>query len=252
MKNGQKYSERLKCELTAQEISEAAKSLAQANQRLSRLEDEKKQVDSQLKADMSVCEAEINRLSGWICTGSEFREVECIWMLDYPETDKKTLIRKDTGEEVRTVAMTDEDRQMSLDLMTRAEEEAKAREDAENLSKPPLPQLEAGDPQTTHGETFTVTPVASNGDGKPLRRECFTIGAENEIIFHPAGSPMPGVGLAQIRSTDDLAAFLEPWTGSQIQALYDGIPNAEPVNLVKKGRAKATERIWESIQSLRA
>jgi hypothetical protein len=78
-----------------------------------------------------------------------------------------------------------------------------------------------------------------------------TFGLENNITFHGIGEIEPLADLVRLRTVEDLAAFLSSWAGGQIQELYDQIPGAEPVQLVKKGRQKAVDRIWNLMQKLK-
>lgn len=111
----------MKCEFTDAEITALAKELAAANNTRDELEQQKKQVDSQLKADIEVQNSTIGRLSRLIGSGWEMRNVEVRIELDTPEPGKKRVVRIDTGEEVAVKAMTDRDRQMVLDLQSAAE-----------------------------------------------------------------------------------------------------------------------------------
>ncbi len=142
----QKYTEYLKCDFTDTEIADAAKELARANARKSSIEQQKKDVDAQLKSEIVAQETIIGRLSAQINTGSEYRNVECRIELDTPEAGQKRVVRLDTGEEVSVKRMTDEDRQTVLDLQTKAEAaEAKEKADKEPIVTPPpvLNRIEA-------------------------------------------------------------------------------------------------------------
>ena len=111
-----KYTEFLRCEFSDEEITQAAKDLAKANQMKSTLEQRKKEVDASLKADIESQNSTIARLAQMISVGFEYRDVECRVDLDTPEAGRKTIIRLDTGEEVKVVLMTDQDKQMALEL----------------------------------------------------------------------------------------------------------------------------------------
>lgn len=169
----QKYIEYLKCELTDAETADAARELAKANARRAAIEQQKKEVDSQLKGEIEAQNTVIQRLATLINTGHEFRNVECTVILDKPEAGKKTIVRNDTGEEVTVKPMTDADRQMVLDLeQAAADAEEKARQDAIAAEEarvivtppPVLPQLPAP------VEVSTAAEVAAEGtwtDGQP-------------------------------------------------------------------------------------
>jgi hypothetical protein len=121
MIKNKKLTEYLKYEFTDAEIADMARELARHNRRIASLEEDKKSVVAQFKADMDKVSADISRLSQFIVTGSEFRNVECTMVLDTPETGKKTVTRLDNNEVVRIVPMTDEDRQMALNLEAEAD-----------------------------------------------------------------------------------------------------------------------------------
>lgn len=115
------YTEYLKCDFTDAEISDRAKELAGANRRRSAIEQQKKEIDSDLKGQIEAENSKIQRLSEQIGMGYEYRNIACIVELDTPELGKKRIVREDTGEEVKVVAMTPEDKQASLNLQAEAD-----------------------------------------------------------------------------------------------------------------------------------
>lgn len=108
--------EYLKCSLTEDEVKEYSQKLARETQNIDLLEDQKKQVTSDLKAQLDAANASCRRLSQLITNGYEYRNVECDTFMDDPEPGKKTTYRKDTGEVVKVERMTDGDRQKPLPL----------------------------------------------------------------------------------------------------------------------------------------
>lgn len=138
--------EYLRYDYTDAEIAEAARDLASANRKRASLEQRKKEVDSAIKAEIEAENTSIGRLSNLIATGFEYRDIEVRVELDTPEEGKKRIVRLDTGEEVAVKRMTDEDRQMVLDLQTKAEAaEAKEKAEKEPIVTPPpvLNRIEA-------------------------------------------------------------------------------------------------------------
>ena len=99
--------------LTQDEIVECAKSLAKTTNELRDCESRKMEVTSQFAADLKKLKATTDSLSIKISNGYEYREVDCEWSFDYKK-DTKTLTRIDTGETVRIVQLTLEDRQGKL------------------------------------------------------------------------------------------------------------------------------------------
>jgi hypothetical protein len=106
--------ENLICKLTEKEILVFAKRSAQASKELADLEVQKKQITDDIKAKMSLHEAEVQICGSRVRDGYEYRMIECHWILDpIPKgsklPDSKSLIRDDTGELVRQVRLTAEE-----------------------------------------------------------------------------------------------------------------------------------------------
>lgn len=118
------YTRYLKCEFSDAEMTLKARDLAASNRRRSAIEQQKKEIDSDLKSKIEAENTAIGRLSEQIGTGHEYRDVECVVSLDRPSDGQKTIIRLDTGEEIAVERMTDEDRQMALDLEEDARQES--------------------------------------------------------------------------------------------------------------------------------
>ena len=116
-----KFTQYLKCEFSATEIADKAKELATANRKRGSIEQQKKEIDADLKGKVEAQNSIIGRLSEQIMTGSEYRDVDCTIVMDYPAIGQKTIIRKDTGEEIKVELMTDEDKQLALDLQNLAD-----------------------------------------------------------------------------------------------------------------------------------
>lgn len=146
-----KHTEYLEYEFTDTEIAEMARQLARANRTKASLEQQKKEVDSQLKADIEVQNSAINKMSQGITVGREWRTIECLVILDTPEPGKKTIRRNDTGSDVKVIPMTDEDRQMVLDLTAKA--------DAADADKPKAPHPMPGAPQAQLLPATPATPA---------------------------------------------------------------------------------------------
>lgn len=112
----------LKCQFSDAEITDIAKKLADANRLRARVEQQKKQVDSSLKSAIEDQNSIISRLSDHIATGYEYRDVEVEEVMDRPVIGMKTIMRIDTFAVVSEQIMTDEDKQMVLNLDAVAEE----------------------------------------------------------------------------------------------------------------------------------
>jgi hypothetical protein len=120
-----KYTEYVKCLFTDEEITAAARDLARSTQKRASIEQRKKEVDAALKGEIEAEISVIGRLSTYINTGYEYRDVECRVELDTPVAGKKRIVRLDTEEEVKIIQMTDDDKQMALDLSDKADGEPK-------------------------------------------------------------------------------------------------------------------------------
>ena len=114
----QVFFEYLRYQFSREEQVENARSLAQATVRRAQIEQQKKEVDAALKSEIEQQVTLVTKFSGFINSGFEYRDIECGILLDCPQKGSKTIFRKDTGENVRVVMMTQEDRQQSLDLET--------------------------------------------------------------------------------------------------------------------------------------
>ena len=88
--------------------------LARENQVIYDLRDEKKDVTTQMAAQIQSAEKRAADLTTKINLGFEMREVECMWMLEEPRPGMKRLIRLDTNTMVRDEPMTAAEMQQSF------------------------------------------------------------------------------------------------------------------------------------------
>ena len=107
-------TESVKVTLTREEVMSYAMKLAQATKDLEELEARKASVVAEIKSLMSREEANVQMFSSRVRDGYEYREMACVWIVDDPDPrkpfpDAKQLIRKDTGEVVKSVGMTVEE-----------------------------------------------------------------------------------------------------------------------------------------------
>lgn len=215
--------EYLRYEYTPDEITAAAHDLATANRKRDGIEQRKKEVVASLKSEFEEQNSAITRLSNLIAMGFEYRDIEVRIELDTPESGKKRTIRLDTGEEVSVKPMTDTDRQMVLDLQTKAE----AAEELDRVSK------EIGEDRPK-GPIVTPPPFvmrleAGEVDMTPEQASQMVIDAIN------AGKPAAGPTLAPARTQGgthqkgtrgkrgrnlDAEAFVD---GSAVE--FDGVPD---------------------------
>jgi Trp operon repressor len=116
----------LECILTQDERNDHSHTLAQSIQELAQLEDRKKSLVKQLDAEIAEKKAIINKESGIVKEGKEYRDILCEWYLNQPTKGKKQLVRTDGAFKghgiVATYDMSGEDTQALLKF----EEAAKA------------------------------------------------------------------------------------------------------------------------------
>ena len=109
------FKENLKTRLTKPELEEYAKSLSEKYIEHGQLESDKKGVVAEYKGKTDTLEGQLSLLSQKVSTQHEWRDVECHWGYDW-KTDKKVLVRQDTGEVVREEKITQADRQKLFPL----------------------------------------------------------------------------------------------------------------------------------------
>lgn len=112
--------------LSKEELGKAAHELVDTIRRIGELEDEKKQAADRIRSLILSQERDQNRLIALVERGADEKDVPCVWVFsvrgrdDFGEfiTDGnyKTLVRKDTGEVVECRAVTEEDRQMQMEI----------------------------------------------------------------------------------------------------------------------------------------
>lgn len=97
----------LRYDFTASEIHDHSISLAMKNKEVVSIEEEKKTVTSQYAARINEAKATINKLSGFVTDGFEYRDIECEIQYHKPTLGKKTIIRVDQNKVTAIEAMTD-------------------------------------------------------------------------------------------------------------------------------------------------
>lgn len=104
----------LQYDFTVDELAEFSQELARHTLERSRLEQQKKEVDSQLKSQIEAENTQITMLAGNISTKHERRMIACAILWHNPSPGRATICRIDTGEVVRERAMTLEELQERL------------------------------------------------------------------------------------------------------------------------------------------
>lgn len=103
----------LLCRLTPEEVKTAAKNLAESLKRRRELEVRLDSVKQQIKGEMTTAEGDAQKFEQLVATESEHRMLPVDICFDFRRGVKDT-VRTDTGEIVKTEAITDEDRQRQL------------------------------------------------------------------------------------------------------------------------------------------
>lgn len=98
------------------ELLAIGKSLAESNEKLSALEDEKKRVTSDFAARIAGVEADVSIAVNEIRSGYEWRKMPVTVYFDKPKEGRKTFVRDDTNEVVGEEAMDANDRQAVMDF----------------------------------------------------------------------------------------------------------------------------------------
>lgn len=105
---------KLEVTLTEEQRIKAGKELAETLEAIEVQELSLKEVKSRFKQKIEGLAVDVNRLTGIVNHGVERRDVSCEWA-HYPGEEQKHLIRKDSGEVVESMPVSDEELQMNLD-----------------------------------------------------------------------------------------------------------------------------------------
>lgn len=103
----------LKCELTTEEVSEAAQALARHLDELEALEDGLKTVKADFKAQIEAKEAAAKVQRGLVRNKYDYRQTPCTMVLNYT-TQQIVVTRDDTKAVVNERKMLAEEKQMSM------------------------------------------------------------------------------------------------------------------------------------------
>ncbi len=117
------FKENLKTRLTPKELADYATALSEKYIDNVQLEADKKGLVAEYKAKIDVMLGEMGLLSQKVSTQHEWRDVDCHWGYNW-KTDKKVLVRQDTGEVVREEKITQTDRQKLFPLEKKGEHES--------------------------------------------------------------------------------------------------------------------------------
>ena len=99
--------------LSGEELAEKSREIAETLNALQAKEVEKKAVMSQIAAEINDLKGKVHRLGGHIRDGFEMRLMPCTIERNFI-TKKKHFVSVDTGEVVKTEALTAEDMQLEM------------------------------------------------------------------------------------------------------------------------------------------
>jgi hypothetical protein len=118
------------------------------------LENQKKQVDADLKARIEAAGGEIIRYSRLVTNGYDYRQTECKWHMNFPHSGYKSLIRMDQMSlfHHEDSAIVEERRMEDWEM----QQELKLDPEAKDEAQPELPM------QATNGEP--AAPTEAPGD----------------------------------------------------------------------------------------
>lgn len=114
--------ESIEHKLSREEISILGEELAALNQMVFELEAEKKTKLADFTARLKEFMQQIQIISGKISTGIDSEQVEIMVLLDTPRPGRKSFLRVDTNEVLRTEDMTPQERQHSFGFEEPGEE----------------------------------------------------------------------------------------------------------------------------------
>lgn len=112
--------EPMRCSLTDQELVDRARSLAAAGRDIDNEDASQSSIKSQMRSKLKLLHAQRNVLNDVVASSSEYREVSVVESHDY-NTGIIKRTRIDTGEIIEEREMVDEERQMPLMSVERAD-----------------------------------------------------------------------------------------------------------------------------------
>jgi hypothetical protein len=133
MDDTKKVKKDLEVSLTHAEWSAYSETLAIEVQNVYQLRQEKKAFDKRMGDAIKEKEDEVAEVVKKVATKKELREVECMWEYDW-NRNTKTLLRLDTFEQVEERVIDPKERQLYLDGIEKAKEEAAEKESTPDAS----------------------------------------------------------------------------------------------------------------------
>lgn len=110
-----KEKQYLEVQLTDGEVKQASKELAEAIQRKDAIQDQLATFKTQKKAEITMCDGDINKNTILVSSGKEMRMVECEITLDF-DSGKKSTVRTDNGVVVDERPLSSDEKQLVLNV----------------------------------------------------------------------------------------------------------------------------------------
>lgn len=117
----------LKCIFTEDELRDFSRTMAREAQDLATAEDQKKVAVAQFAESIARHRSILGQMARNINNGYEMRLTECLIEFDKPERSVATIVRKDTGEFVKTRKMDDSEIQTASQSVLPREEPEKPK-----------------------------------------------------------------------------------------------------------------------------
>jgi hypothetical protein len=152
MEPNKTIKESLRYDFSDAEITQIARDQGQKMRDRTIIEEEKKRVAKQYAVRIETLDGEIDADTDKITSGYEMRMVECGVFYHTPILGKKTIVRLDSGKEVRVESMTEMECQAMLEL-EEGESDGDGEEEAEQPDESATPEsVEADQPEAPAAE----------------------------------------------------------------------------------------------------
>ncbi len=116
MRRTETTTEKLRYRFTPEEHLKNAEHLAAKFHEAGEMTQTHEAVKAQLAEQKKLIAAEIGKYARLVSDGFDVRDIQCRWDYGRPSTNQKTLVRLDSGDDVRTEMMLDHERQEMLKL----------------------------------------------------------------------------------------------------------------------------------------
>jgi hypothetical protein len=116
MNRPETISQSLRCPLTDQEKIRFGEGLARLLEEMGEVEDEQKASAAKFKGQLEGIDGAVTKARKILSAGYEYRWIDCKVLYNKPASRQKTIVRLDTGEEVRIEDMSEAECQENLPL----------------------------------------------------------------------------------------------------------------------------------------